>query len=97
MPPCRPASRWPATPVSTRSVWGSNVEFAPETHASSELDFTVGWGKSLTDDWALDVNVLRYQYPSTTVDLNWTELNGTVTCEGQLLAVDGLFDRSAGL
>jgi len=64
------------------SIWGSNVEFAPETHASSELDFTVGWGKSLNDDWALDVNVLHYRYPSTTVDLNWTELNGTVTWKG---------------
>ncbi len=61
------------------SVWGSNVEFAPDTHASSELDFTVGWGGALSDKWALDVNLLRYQYPSTTVDLNWTELNGTLT------------------
>ncbi|HPW14053.1 MAG TPA: TorF family putative porin, partial [Thermomonas sp.] len=23
------------------SAWGSNVKFAPETHASSELDFTI--------------------------------------------------------
>lgn len=61
------------------SVWGSNVEFAPETHASSELDYTVGWAGNLSDDWALDVNVLHYQYPSTTADLDWTELNGTVT------------------
>jgi uncharacterized protein (TIGR02001 family) len=61
------------------SVWGSNVEFAPDTHASSELDFTVGWGGALSDKWALDVSLLRYQYPSTTVDLNWTELNGTLT------------------
>lgn len=61
------------------SVWGSNVEFAPETHASSEFDFTVGWAGEIAPDWALDVNVLRYQYPSTTVDLNWTELNGTLT------------------
>ncbi|MBC7991182.1 MAG: hypothetical protein H7Y19_16590 [Luteimonas sp.] len=64
------------------SVWGSNVEFAPETHASSELDFTVGWAHSLSDDWALDVNVLHYRYPSTTVDLNWTELNSTLTYAG---------------
>ncbi|HEY0504789.1 MAG TPA: TorF family putative porin [Lysobacter sp.] len=64
------------------SVWGSNVEFAPDTHASSELDFTVGWAGELSPDWALDVNVLRYQYPSTTVDLNWTELNGTLTYAG---------------
>jgi uncharacterized protein (TIGR02001 family) len=61
------------------SVWGSNVEFAPDTHASSELDFTVGWGGNLSENLALDVNLLRYQYPATTVDLNWTELNGTLT------------------
>jgi len=61
------------------SVWGSNVEFAPGIDASEELDFTLGWGKTFNDDWALDVNVLRYQYPATTVDLNWTELNGTLT------------------
>ncbi|MCL1634744.1 TorF family putative porin [Luteimonas sp. SX5] len=64
------------------SVWGSNVEFAPETHASSEYDFTLGWGHSLNDDWTLDVNVLHYRYPSTTVELNWTELNGTATWKG---------------
>lgn len=64
------------------SIWGSNVEFAPETHASSELDLTVGLGRSFNDDWAFDVNVLHYRYPSTTVDLNWTELNGTVTWKG---------------
>ena len=64
------------------SIWGSNVEFAPETHASSELDFTVGWTHSLSDDWALDVNALHYRYPSTTVDLNWTELNSTLSYAG---------------
>ncbi|OBU66130.1 hypothetical protein A9K58_13465 [Stenotrophomonas maltophilia] len=61
------------------SVWGSNVEFAPETHASSELDFVAGWSGGLADDWALDVNLTHYRYPSTTVDLNWTELNSTLT------------------
>lgn len=61
------------------SAWGSSVEFAPETHASSELDFTVGWGRQLSEDWALDANLLHYRYPSTTVDLNWTELNTTLT------------------
>lgn len=61
------------------SAWGSSVEFAPETHASSELDFTVGWGGQLSEDWALDANLLHYRYPSTKVDLNWTELNTTLT------------------
>lgn len=63
------------------SVWGSNVD-APDTHASSEFDFSLGWAGNVGDDWALDVNVLRYQYPSTTVDLNWTELNATATWAG---------------
>ena len=64
------------------SVWGSSVRFAPGSGASSEFDFTVGWGKALSDDWTVDANVLRYQYPSTASDLNWTELNGTVTWKG---------------
>lgn len=61
------------------SVWGSNVEFAPGTHASSEFDFSVGWAGKIARDWSLDVNLLHYRYPSTTADLNWTELNGTLT------------------
>jgi uncharacterized protein (TIGR02001 family) len=61
------------------AVWGSNVEFAPETKASSELDVIVGWGGNLAEDWALDVNLTHYRYPSTTVDLNWTEAIGTLT------------------
>jgi len=61
------------------SAWGSGVEFAPGTHASSEFDFVVGWAGNLADDWALDVNLTHYRYPGTTVDLNWTEFNGTAT------------------
>lgn len=61
------------------SIWGSNVELAPETKASSELDFTVGWSGNLAQDWALDVNLTHYRYPSATVDLNWTEAIGTLT------------------
>lgn len=61
------------------AVWGSSVEFAPETHASSELDFTVGWSVDVADDWTLDVNLTRYAYPATTIDLDWNELIGTAT------------------
>jgi len=78
------------------SIWGSNVKFAPGSDASSEFDYTVGWGKSLNDDWALDVNVLRYQYPSTAVDLNWTELNGTVTYKGNTWASVGHSNEALG-
>lgn len=78
------------------SVWGSSVELAPDTHASSELDSTLGWSKALSDDWALDVNVLRYQYPSTTVDLNWTELNSTLTFKNKYWASLGWSDEALG-
>jgi uncharacterized protein (TIGR02001 family) len=61
------------------SAWASNVEFAPGTHASSEYDFTLGWAGNVADDLALDASVLHYGYPSTTVDLDWTEFNGTLT------------------
>lgn len=61
------------------SLWGSSVEFSPESKASSELDFIVGWSGNMSDDWALDANLTHYRYPATTVDLNWTELNGTLT------------------
>ncbi len=59
--------------------WGSNVRFAAEVEASSELDVIAGWSGKVTDDWALDVNLTHYRYPSTTVDLDWTELNSTLT------------------
>ena len=78
------------------SAWGSNVEFAPETRASSELDFTVGWGKALSDDWSVDANVLHYRYPSTTTDLDWTELNGTLTYKGNYWASVGYSNEALG-
>lgn len=61
------------------SLWGSSVEFAPETKASTELDLVVGWSGALSEDWALDVNLTHYRYPSATVDLDWTESIGTLT------------------
>lgn len=78
------------------SAWGSNVEFAPETRASSELDFTVGWSKALGAKWAVDVNLLRYQYPATAVDLNWTELNGTITYNSNYWASLGVSNEALG-
>lgn len=61
------------------SAWGSNVEFGPDVRARRELDFAVGWAGNLSDHWALDVDILRYQYPSTIVDIDWNEIIGIVT------------------
>lgn len=78
------------------SLWGSNVEFAPELRASSELDLTAGWAGALGDDWALDINVLHYRYPSTTVDLNWTELNGVMTFRNRHWGALGYSNQALG-
>ena len=64
------------------SAWGSNVEFAAGTHARSEFDLSLGWARGFGDDWAIDVNLLHYRYPAATPDLDWTELNGTLTHAG---------------
>lgn len=61
------------------SAWGSSVEFAPALEASTELDFTLGWSRAFAGDWRIDVDALRYHYPGTTVDLDWTEIDGTLT------------------
>ena len=61
------------------SVWGSGVSFQPDNGARSEFDVVAGWSGALGQDWALDVNLTRYLYPSSNVDLNWTELNSTLT------------------
>lgn len=61
------------------AVWGSTVEFAPDTEASSELDLVLGWSGALSADWALDLNLTHYRYPSARVDLDWTEAIGTLT------------------
>ncbi|BCT92483.1 hypothetical protein LYSHEL_15070 [Lysobacter helvus] len=60
------------------SLWGTNVDYGPAADASTEFDATVGWGTALSDDWSVDVNLLRYVYPSTRIDLDWTEANGTL-------------------
>ncbi|HEY6943141.1 TorF family putative porin [Dokdonella sp.] len=78
------------------SVWGSSVKFAPELDASTELDLTLGWSTSLADDWAVDVNVLRYQYPGTAVDVNWTELNGTLTYRNKYWLSAGWSNEALG-
>lgn len=61
------------------SLWGSSVDFGAQAGASTEMDFVAGWSGELAPDWALDVNLTRYQYPGSRADLNWNELGGTVT------------------
>lgn len=78
------------------SAWGSNVKFAPGSDAASELDFVAGWSQGLGPDWSLDVNVLRYHYPGTAQDLDWTELNGTLAFRDHYWASVGWSDQALG-
>lgn len=78
------------------SAWGSNVHFAPGTGANLEVDLTAGWARNLSDDWALDVNVLHYRYPGSAVDLDWTELDGTLTWKGNYWASVGASNEALG-
>lgn len=61
------------------SVWGSGVKFEPDNGARSEFDLAAGWSGKVAADWALDLYLLRYQYPSATSRLNWNELNASAT------------------
>lgn len=61
------------------NIWASTVEFPGDTGATTEADYIVGWGGKLNDDFALDVNVTHFDYPSARADLAYTELIGTLT------------------
>ena len=61
------------------SAWGSSVKFSPGLDADTELDLAVGWSHPLASDWAVDVYALRYRYPDARADLDWTELDATLT------------------
>jgi uncharacterized protein (TIGR02001 family) len=74
------------------SVWGSGVSFQPDNGARSEFVVVAGWSGALGQDWALDVNLTRYLYPSSNVDLNWTELNSTLTWQQRYWLQVGVSD-----
>lgn len=61
------------------AAWGSSVKFVPDNGARSEFDLSAGWSGRLAPDWAFDAYFLRYQYPSSHADLNWNELNASLT------------------
>lgn len=42
-------------------VWGSNIDYGSDG-PDIELDAYIGWSKDLSDDWNLDLSVVRYSY-----------------------------------
>ena len=43
-------------------VWGSNVDFADSDGPDLELDSYIGYNTDLSDDWNLDLSLVRYTY-----------------------------------
>lgn len=62
-------------------IWGSNVDFSDpgpdDDEADLELNFYLGYGASLNDDWTADITVIRKIFPDTApgFDLDWNELD----------------------
>ena len=58
-------------------TWGSNVNFGASDDgnvASMEWDLYVGWSGDLSDDVALDVSVIHFEYPGDRANLNYQEV-----------------------
>jgi len=55
------------------NLWGSNVKF-DGTDATVEIDTIIGYANTYGDNFSYDINVGRYNYPSTR-SLNYNELN----------------------
>ncbi len=69
-------------------IWGSSIDFtadstlpADEDGANVEVDVFFGYGFDIAEDWAGDVQVVRYIYPGTDndIDYDYNEFIGAVT------------------
>lgn len=69
-------------------AWGSNVDFipegAPDDGATYEVDLAIGYATDITDDWSVDLALIRYVFPGTVsdVDYDYNELMATVWFAG---------------
>lgn len=72
-------------------TWASNVDFADGDGANTEVDLFVGFGANLTEDFAVDAQVLRYVYPSTAagVDYDYTEVIASLSWKGMITGTIG--------
>jgi len=65
-------------------AWGSNVDFVPEGEpddgASYEIDLAIGYSVDITDQWNVDLELVRYLFPGTIEGVNYdfTELMATL-------------------
>lgn len=73
-------------------AWGSNVDFVPngqpDDGATHEIDLAIGYAAEVTDDWSVDLSIVRYIFPGTvnSVDYDYNELMATVLYGGKYSA-----------
>lgn len=71
--------KWAAQSGFYASAWGSSVRFDADRDAHAEFDLAAGWSGAVGSDWKMDVSLLRYVYPGSRLDLDWTELNAVAS------------------
>jgi uncharacterized protein (TIGR02001 family) len=61
-------------------TWGSNVDWDEATANPVDMEWDVygGFGGEIGNGLSFDVGVIRYMYPDTDADYDWTELYGSL-------------------
>lgn len=81
-------------------VWASNVDFVPDNEpddgARIEIDVALGYAADLSDQWSVDIMLVRYTFPSTVVDADYAELIATMWLDEQYSATIGYSDDVFG-
>ena len=57
-------------------TWSSNVSFG---NTSQELDLYLGYGGAINENLSWDVNYVRFEYPSAGSDLDYNELDASLS------------------
>lgn len=62
-------------------VWGSTVDFDDPSADDADLEFDayLGFGGEFAGGLGYDVSLIRYMYPGTDADLDWNELNASLS------------------
>lgn len=69
-------------------VWGSNVEFG-DAKVNMEIDVYAGFGLAVSDDVALDIGIVHYQYPGDAgLNYDFNEAYASIALFGATLGIN---------
>lgn len=83
-------------------AWGSNVDFIPDNEpddgATHEIDLAFGFARELSEDWSVDVALVRYLFPGTIddIDYDYNELLAALWYDGTYSATIGFSSNVDG-